>query len=99
MKVLFLFVLCGCATVTLDDLYAQRAACVSQDLDCSDLDEAIEKKEDMREWKQNAKMNCPDGYVGYCDSRFHDNCGRTRSKTPIEYECVRQDVINGMFTF
>lgn len=99
MKILILLLLTGCATVSLDDLYAQRAACLSQRLDCSDLDEAIQHKEDMRQWRKNTEMPCPDNYVAVCDSIKHRGCGRRVSKTQVEYVCVHERAIWGAFGF
>ena len=97
MKTLSLLVLLGgCATVTLEELYEQRDVCFTQALECPELDEQIEQKEKMEQWKENAKMRCPEGFIGVCDSRW-SNCGRKWSRKPIEYTCVTREELDRMF--
>ena len=97
MKYLVLLLLTGCATQSLDDLYLERASCVSQGSECGDLDDRITAKEDIRQWRLNAKPpKCPSGYFAYCD-RFVRGCGRDISKFPVEYMCVSSDQLGRIF--
>jgi hypothetical protein len=91
VKILALLLLGGCATQSLDDLYLQRAACVTSGGECSDLDALITRKEDIQTMRENAKPpECPSGSVAYCDS-FTRGCGQKRTRQPIKWTCVSWD--------
>jgi len=90
MKYLALLLLTGCATTTLDDLYQQRAVCVSHGEECDDLDKKITQKEKIREWKKNTETPCPEGLIAYCDYTMY-GCGKNIAQKPVEYYCVSGD--------
>jgi hypothetical protein len=97
MRYLLLLLMTGCATQSLDDLYLERATCVSQKVECGDIEERIAKKEMIRQWHENTEMHCPDGYIAYCDSRWNQGCGRKASRTPVKYSCKTRESLRGIY--
>jgi hypothetical protein len=89
MKLLFLLVLSGCTTQSLDSLYLERALRPS-----AKLDALISRREDARARRNNAKMPCPQGYTAYCDSMRDRGCGQRMPREPVEYICISREQLN-----
>ena len=94
MKLLpLLLLLGGCATPT-DELYSQLAVCVSNTdplsalTECAEFQDKVNRREDHVQYRSNARMICPEGFVAYCDSRWDYGCGRRLTKKPVEYACI-----------
>ena len=77
----------GCSTQSTDDLYLERALCVSSGDECAELDLMVARREETIRRLDNAKSHCPRGYMAYCDESVR-GCGQRLPRKPIQYVCV-----------
>ncbi len=86
------FIIEGCATTSLDELYVREAVCVADGGDCSEIREQIDQKHKREEYRKNAEMPCPKNLVAFCDSMSSAHCGKRFSRRPLivgqDYYCV-----------
>ena len=90
MKILpLLLLLGGCATTSLDDLYAQRTTCLAQGVECPDeIHEKIDRKERQIEQRAYDRSNrCPGNLIEYCDDKMY-GCGRMHKSKNDKFYCI-----------
>ena len=95
--ILPILLLAGCTS--LDDLYAERRACLDQNLECDDVHEQIDMLERALELREYQNVNrCPDGMIEYCDDTMR-GCGRMRKRPTDEFACIERERLNDLMRF
>jgi len=75
MKCLWLLLLCSCATTSIDDLYAQRAACLANGDVCPEVHKQIDRREARALKREEARARkCPSRYVELVNQWGHSSC-------------------------
>jgi len=95
MKFLLPLLLAGCATISTEELYTELGTCLSAGQDCEEIQARVNRRENLLQYRENAKMICPNGYVAYCDTMMR-GCGIRRALTPVEYVCIPRRAVGDM---
>ena len=98
MKLLPLpFLLVGCATTSIDDLYMEQSACLAEKGNCSEITESIERKEKRLAQRDYDDTNrCGPKHIEYCESRDR-GCGRAHKRPDDKFYCINQDQLKDLF--
>jgi len=97
MKFLLPLLLAGCATISTEEMYAELGSCLSAGGDCEQIQTRVNRREDAIQWRENAKMTCPEEFVAYCDDSMK-GCGSKFARTPVQYVCISQTDMRDMLT-
>ena len=95
MRLLLPLLLAGCATISTEELYTELGTCISAGQNCEEIQARVNSRENLLQYRENAKMICPDGYVAHCDTRMR-GCGSRRTVKPVEYVCISRRAVGDM---